>query len=436
MIQSPCVKVLIIMIGMVILVNESKEEEQYGIVRIPFIVATDQEFLVSPFQIGTPEQKMNLVLDIGSERTWLSKDIYNKSASSSFQSLDTPDNLSNELFSISGTVSTDHFSFGDTEEDKKVLKAFQFVYVDNIRGNDNIKGVLSFGREFDTKRFSIVYKLSSVSITFYNMIQVKFTDRSQGVITIGDCSDEMRSKEHMKHQCNHVQGSKNIKWACELTHTFVGELDGEPYNDQYSRESGVIIKDERSRKINTINKPVDFETVYNKMSVPKDYLDHLKKNYFLNSNGDKICSLQEGSISYFTCSSSEVAQLKRLNFVFTKKMALSFTPDKIFECSGSQCKSLVVHDNKFGDKYVFGLPMFRNYIVDLDYNVPKINFYGEDNISYVQMPVEGEFSFGKFFLILFIILVCILLLGIGVIYLLRNKNKARKKILDQIYENF
>ena len=432
---SPSSKILIL-VSLILLLNHSYEDEQYGIVKLNFIVATDQEYLVSPFQIGTPEQKMNLVLDIGSERTWLSKDIYNKTASSSFQSLDTPDNQSNELFSISGTVSTDHFSFGETEEEKKVLKAFQFVHVDTVRGADSIKGVLSFGREFDTKRFSIVYKLSSVSITFYNMFQIKFTDRSQGVITIGDSSEEMKSKEHMKHQCNQVQGSKNIKWACEFTHSFVGELDGEPYSDPYSRESGVIIEDERKRKITTINQPVDFETVYNKISVSKNYMDYLKKNYFFNSNGDKLCTLQEGSISYFSCMNSEVQQLKRLNFVFTSKMALSFSADKLFDCSGNQCTSLIVHDNKFGDKFVFGLPIFRNYQVVFDYNVPKLSFYGEDNISYVQMPMEGEFSFGKFFLILFIILVCILLAGIGVIYLLRNKNKARKQILDEIYNNF
>ncbi|MCQ2819028.1 MAG: pepsin-like aspartyl protease [archaeon] len=409
-------------------------EEEYGIVKLPFIVASDKQYLVIPFKIGTPEQKMNLILDIGSERTWLSKEIYNKTSSTSYVSLDTPDKHSNEFYSISGTVSTDHFSFGDTEEDKKILKAFQFVYVDSVRGDDSIKGVISFGREYDTKRYSIVYKLSSLSITFYNMFQIKFIDKSQGLITVGDSSKEMKDKE--VHQCIQVEGSEPIKWACELTHTFIGELDGETYNDQYSRESGVIIEDDKKRRISTLKHKVDFETVYNKIYVSKNYMDYLKKNYFLNNDGDKICKLQEGSTSYFSCSTSEVRQLKKINFVFSKKMALNFSPEKLFECYDNHCTSLIVYDDKIGDRFIFGLPIFRNYEIVFDYNVPKISFYGEGNISYVQMPIEGEFSFGKFFLILFIILVLILLAGIGVIYFLRNKNKVRKQIEDQIYENF
>ena len=75
------------------------------------------------------------------------------------------------------------------------------------------------------------------------MFQIKFIDKSQGLITVGDSSKEMKDKE--VHQCIQVEGSEPIKWACELTHTFIGELDGETYNDQYSRESGVIIEDDK-----------------------------------------------------------------------------------------------------------------------------------------------------------------------------------------------
>lgn len=426
-------KLIILLIPLVALSSVADEEEQYGIVKLPFIVATDKEYLVSQFQIGTPEQKMNLVVDLGSERTWLSKDIYDKSASTSYNSLDTPDKQSNELYSISGTVSTDHFNFGSgSEEDKKILKNFQFVQVDSVRGNDDIKGVISFGREYDTKRFSIVYKLSSVSITFYNMFQIKFTDRSSGIITIGDLNKEVQSKEHMKHQCMLVDGSKKIKWSCELTHSFIGELDGKTYDDKYSRESGYIINDESKRKITQMSEPVDFETVYNKLYVSKSYLNYLEKNYF----GKKCKKVHAGTTTYFSCTSSEMRQLSKLNFVFSKKMALNFAPDKLFECYDNQCSSLIVYDEMFEDNFVFGLPIFRNYQVVFDYNVAKLSFFGDGNISYVQMPKESQFSFGKFFLILFIILISILLSGIGVIYCLRNKNKLRKQIEEQIYQNF
>ena len=165
-------KIYYIIITIILIEIVKSKEEQYGIVKLPFKIIQDKEYMSSEFKIGTPEQNISLIVDLGSERTWLTKDIYQKSSSSSYNSLDTPDKQSNELYSFEGIVSTDNFNFGEKEEDKKVLRNFQFVNVDTYKGDNDIKGVISFGKEYDTKRFSIVYKLSSVAITFYNMFTI------------------------------------------------------------------------------------------------------------------------------------------------------------------------------------------------------------------------------------------------------------------------
>ena len=53
-------------------------DKSEGIISINFYVATKNELLISPIEIGTPAQQMNLILDIGSERTWISEEVFNK----------------------------------------------------------------------------------------------------------------------------------------------------------------------------------------------------------------------------------------------------------------------------------------------------------------------------------------------------------------------
>ena len=48
--------------------------------------------------------------------------------------------------------------------------------------NNNFKGVLSLGHEYDSKHQSLVYEMSHVSNTFYNMFIFKFDENNNNNI--------------------------------------------------------------------------------------------------------------------------------------------------------------------------------------------------------------------------------------------------------------
>ena len=154
-------------------------ERLEGVISLEFCVVTQDELLISPIEIGTPFQPMNLVLDIGAERTWISEEIFNKTKSSSYQTRGFVEQKQQDKFTYRGTWSTELIQLSD-----KKLKDFDFLLVNKIESNDLFKGVLSLWREYDTKKFSIVYRMSAAYATFYNSFVLKFLDNNKGELYI------------------------------------------------------------------------------------------------------------------------------------------------------------------------------------------------------------------------------------------------------------
>ena len=210
--------------------------DKEGFISINFCVATENEFLISPIKIGTPEQEMNLVLDISAERTWISNVIFLNNESSSYSTDNYIDKRTQDDFAYRGVWSKENFIVGDKE-----LKNFDFLYVDKIDNNELFQGVLSLGREYDSKKFSLVYKMSSASATFYNSFVLRFVDNNKGELHIGDLTNELKDYTHLMSPCTLISTEEKIKWACELTHVFVGPYGDNSYTDQYTNEKGYVI---------------------------------------------------------------------------------------------------------------------------------------------------------------------------------------------------
>ena len=109
-----------------------------GYIILPFTL-TKSQIPITKIKIGQPEQEINLVLDIGSQRTWVSDQYYNNQESNTYQS--TQESYSNKQydFSYSGNSALETFKFDD-----KIIKDFKFILVNNLQ-NNNFQGVLSLG---------------------------------------------------------------------------------------------------------------------------------------------------------------------------------------------------------------------------------------------------------------------------------------------------
>jgi hypothetical protein len=162
----------------------------------------------------------------------------------------------------------------------------------------------------------------------------------------------------------------------------------------------------------------------------------MKINLFSDKNGKSFCSLEDNnSKAYFKCSKSEISNVPSLNFVLSDITDLSFPYNNLFECDDNNCISIVQYDKNFNG-FVFGLPILKNYQMIFDYNSRFLQFYGKENKYLVRMPNTGGIDMVNFLIYFFLFIIFVLIIGICVIYIMRSKNKKRKKIEEEIYQKF
>ena len=399
-------------------------------------------YLISKAKIGTPPKEINVILDIGSKRTWISNKYYDKSKSSSYVSKDLFESNEQYDFTYNGIASLETF-----EIENKTLEDFQFILVDELINNNNnyiniINGVLSLGHEYDSKHQSLVYEMSHVSNTFYNMFMFKFGENNKGELLIGDMTEDQKRKYNYINKCRFIKSrnkDEQIKWQCELTQIFIGSVEDYPtFRNNMMEQTGYIISRNDKNNIAIVEEIATFETIFNRIYVPEDVMDYLKTYYFKNIvNDEYLCEFNEKEDSIkVKCNIEEVSKLKRLNFVFDGKTDLSFPSQNLFECNfKGDCKFLIEYNKKY-DNFIFGLPVFKMYNIIFDYNSRDLSFYSKDNKYLVRMAKNVGTKMLVVFLIFLAIALVMFLVGVGIIYLLRLKNRKREEIEEKIYEQF
>ena len=167
-------------------------------------------------------------------------------------------------------------------------------------------------------------------------------------------------------------------------------------------------------------------------------MDYLHKNYLLNiADGKKMCNYNDNNNNVkVTCTKEEISRLKRLNFVLSEKTALALPSESLFSCGNSdRCEFLVQYDEKYPG-FIFGLPIFKLYHITFDYNNRDLVFFGKTDKYLVRIPFNLGTSILTVIIWILIVAIIIMLLGMGLIYILRRKNRKRQEIEEQIYEHF
>ena len=417
--------------------GEKKDDDPemvVGYISLKFKI--NQGMLIAPIKVGTPEQEMNVVLDIGSSRTWISDQSFRKEDSSSYSDKGETESFTQYDFTFSGKASTETFTLGD-----KKLNEFKFLLANNLQ-NVKMQGALSLGHEYDSKHKSLVYEMSHVCNTFYNMFLFKFNENDEGELLIGDITDDQKRKYQYINKGLFLKGGSpddQIKWRCEITQIFIGGIEDFPtFRDNMMEQTGYYITKTDYNKMIEINEPVVFETIFDKIYVPKDTMEYLKENYLKNIvDNKKMCQYNDNDNTIkVTCTKEEVSRLKRLNFVLSEKTALAFPSQSLFSCGNSdKCEFLIQHDDKYPG-YIFGIPVFKLYHITFDYNNRDLIFFGKSDKYLVRIPFNLGTSILTVIIWILIVAIIFMLLGLGVIYILRRKNRKRQEIEEQIYEHF
>ena len=406
-----------------------------GYITLPFTL-TKSQIPISKLNIGKPSQEINLVLDIGSPRTWISDQYYNSKGSKTFQPLEETFNKEQYDFSFAGNSALETFKIGD-----KILQNFKFILVNNLQ-NNNFQGVLSLGHEYDSKHNSLEYEMSKVSNTYYNMFMFKFNEDNGGELLIGDTTEEEKEKLHLINRCRYLIGGsqeEQIKWRCQLTHVFIGGIeDMESFYEQLIEQTGYYITETKFNKLKNIYEPVIFETIFDRIYVPKFIMEYLRDNYLKDiENNKNLCNYNDNGNSIMVkCTKEEVSKLKRLNFVLSEKTDLAFPSTEIFYCDNSNTCEFLIQYNKKYKGFIFGLPIFKLYNIIFDYNSRDLMFYSLYNKYLVSFHKDFGASILKIVLYILIVVLCLLISGIILIYFFRRINRKRKLIEDEIYKNF
>ena len=406
-----------------------------GYITLPFTL-TKSKIPISKLSIGKPSQEINLVLDIGSSRTWISDQYYNNKGSKTYQPLEEAFSKEQYDFSYSGNSALETFKIGD-----KILQNFKFILVNNLQ-NNNFQGVLSLGHEYDSKHNSLVYEMSKVSNTYYNMFMFKFNEDNGGELLIGDTTEEEKEKLHLINRCRYLIGGspeEQIKWRCQLTHVFIGGIeDMESFYEQLIEQTGYYIIETKFNKLKNIYEPVIFETIFDRIYVPKYIMEYLRDNYLKDiENNKNLCNYNDNGNSIIVkCTKEEISKLKRLNFVLGEKTDLALPSNELFNCDNSNnCEFLIQYNDKY-QGFIFGLPIFKLYNIIFDYNSRDLMFYSLYNKYLVSFNKDFGTSILKIVLYILIVVLCLLTSGIILIYFFRRINRKRKLIEDEIYKNF
>ena len=406
-----------------------------GYITLPFTL-TKSQIPMSKLSIGKPSQEINLVLDIGSSRTWISDQYYNNKGSKTYQPLEEAFSKEQYDFSYSGNSALETFKIGD-----KILQNFKFILVNNLQ-NNNFQGVLSLGHEYDSKHNSLVYEMSKVSNTYYNMFMFKFNEDNGGELLIGDTTEEEKEKLHLINRCRYLIGGtpeEQIKWRCQLTHVFIGGIeDMESFYEQLVEQTGYYIIETKFNKLKNIYEPVIFETIFDRIYVPKYIMEYLRDNYLKDiENNKNLCNYNDNGNSIIVkCTKEEISKLKRLNFVLGEKTDLALPSNELFNCDNSNnCEFLIQYNDKY-QGFIFGLPIFKLYNIIFDYNSRDLMFYSLYNKYLVSFNKDFGTSILKIVLYILIVVLCLLISGIILIYFFRRINRKRKLIEDEIYKNF
>ena len=410
--------------------SQLRKNDETGLISVEFSLVSQYNLMIVPITLGTPEKELSLIVDIGGEKTWVLESLYPFNESSTYKDLKEEFFQNESIIGVNGTLGNEDFKINTTE-----LEGFHFLKVKQIEtGNKHIEAVLSLGRQYEDKSYSFVYRLTSSAGTFFNAFSLKFIDNLKGRLLIGDLSDELLNEQYIMDTCKLVTTDLKMKWACNLTHIFIGDIGNETEavdSDKMYRLNVTKVK------AVTVNKPATFETIVDKILFPfsetEKYKKYFEDNYFINTKGEKICEtvLTDSSLS-FTCTKDNMNELKQMNFVFDGQLNLFLSPLEIFNCYGDICYALFGTEKEI-DHYIMGITLLERFHTVFDYSSKDLTFHGKTNKAKVTfeekiivVPPKGGFE--KFL----IVIGCIfgVVLFVGAIYFFITRKKTIRKQID------
>jgi hypothetical protein len=377
------------------------------------------------FNIGSPAQTFELMLDTGSFVTWVAyqkadgkirdRTKYNPGISKYYsKESDKMKRLMYASYNVFGTIFNDVISFNNNPGSGPMkLLAAEFA---NSEVEMDFDGFLGLGRvfnneivEFCNPDYSVINNLYNQKLINKRVFSFQPVDEKKGKFYIGDYHPDF-AKDNAK--CNVYNGQAKSMWTCQLAYIITGEVTKETFlNKAYEQNKEIIIDSGSEATV-----------------APESAAAYFKNGFLKDLLSSKAC--QEEILQnqpFITCPEDlNINDLPQVYFVLNG-FALKVSGKHLFIKNNPHFKGKLLFGIIFAkglDFWLIGQQLFYENHILFDHDNNVVAFAGEIK-NFTEFTTDSGFHFNDY-IVAFVVglIVLVVLIIIAVICIIRKKRLA------------
>ena len=372
--------------------------------------------LISEISLGTPEQKIKIIIK-GEEHPFLISKIhgiYNENSSSTYNKLLEGENESNYDSFKKYYLSTDTFILKNEKFKNIEIKNFTFIYAitTNYKHLLNPAIIGLYYQDYtNLYNYNLILLLKQYDIIKNYAFSIEYNEENKGKLYIGDYF----------HNFNNTYNKNNFN---EIYSDFkgVGYVWGNRFNNV--TYNNISLSDSKFEFY--------FNITFTGIIGTDSFENILKRNFFFDNKTCEKISILKNSYNAYICNKEfDYKKFKELKF-YHKELNETFILDynDLFKEENGKIYFLIIF-RPYGTKtWLLGEPFLKKYPFTFNQDKKKIGFYK-------IIHNNNKFSFHyTWFIIISLIVVCFLLLFLLIKNIMNKPRKIRANELEDNYDYF
>lgn len=268
---------------------------------------------------------------------------------------------------------------------------------------------LSLTHKYLNESYSFIHSLRRnkvINNLSFSFVPGKYSKDGLNKIIFGQISQEILNKKHALHL---YVGKEDIDWTLQLDYFLL----------IFSKETGLS-----PMLYNNATMAASIQSNEKNIIAPPSFIFSLNK--FLSHNYGKLKCLFVNQIVQCRCSTYRKL-FDSINFVIQGAI-FKLSPESMFEkdeypfnfVETDYCNLKITRNNE--EKWIIGTVFLKKYISVFDYDKNKISFYSNE-----EFQLFSNFKEKKITIFIFILNICLILIGIATILInIRNLNQKKK----------
>lgn len=276
--------------------------------------------------------------------------------------------------------------------DPNSLVNFNFFHVNTLETINEETGGFGFAFKFEDYKYSLVHQLKEQNMITHLSYGLLPKKTNKGSFYFGGIPDDLE-RNYFVYKCKVTPNY--ITWGCSLTIITFNDLNStsniNSFPDYFNRHYSY------------------FQTGIRRTKAPGDFIEFITSTILKSLIESKKCIYETEIVCAVGC----IQSIPKFNFVFERKLALTFDWNTLFDCAGIYC-SFTIDKNDEGDEWVLGTNFIRKYGMLFDYEDESIRFYlqkdyGMLNGDIIPLSKDTHASNRKNIKLLFFFLIILLL---------------------------